>query len=57
VQASRRRHVDEGIEADLAALLMLGFSKNEAEKGLMKIKQQHPDYSVEELVKNTLKII
>jgi len=51
--SGRSNKVDEA----LAALLMLGFSKNEAEKGLMKIKQQHPDYSVEELVKNTLKII
>jgi holliday junction DNA helicase RuvA len=41
----------------LAALVMLGFSKNEAEKGLMKIKQQNPEYTVEELVKNTLKIL
>lgn len=41
----------------LAALLMLGFSKAEAEKGITKIKQQNPDYSVEDLVKHTLKII
>ncbi len=41
----------------LAALLMLGFSKAEAEKGITKIKQQNPDYSVEDLVKYTLKII
>lgn len=41
----------------LAALVMLGFSRAEAEKGLMKIKQQNPDYTVEELVKNTLKIL
>ena len=41
----------------LAALVMLGFSKNEAEKGLIKIKQQNPNYTVEELVKNTLKIL
>jgi len=41
----------------IAALVMLGFSKNEAEKGLIKVKQQNPDYTVEELVKNTLKIL
>ena len=41
----------------LAALVMLGFSKSEAEKGLIKIKQQNPNYTVEELVKNTLKIL
>ena len=41
----------------LSALVMLGFSRAEAEKGLMKIKQQNPNYTVEELVKNTLKIL
>lgn len=45
------------IEEALAALVMLGFSKNEAEKGLQKIRQQNPLYTVEELVKNTLKIL
>lgn len=45
------------LEEALAALLMLGFSKNEAEKGIMKIKQQNPEYSLEELVKQTLKIL
>jgi Holliday junction DNA helicase RuvA len=44
-------------EEALAALVMLGFSRAEAEKGLTKIKQQNPDYTVEELVKNTLKIL
>jgi Holliday junction DNA helicase RuvA len=44
------------IEA-LAALVMLGFSKSEAEKGIIKIKQQYPNSTVEELVKNTLKIL
>ncbi len=39
----------------LAALVMLGFSKAEAEKALMKIKQQNPESSVEQLVKLTLK--
>lgn len=41
----------------LAALVMLGFSRNEAEKGIQKIRQQNPDYTVEELVKHTLKIL
>lgn len=41
----------------LAALVMLGFSKSEAEKGIIKIKQQYPNSTVEELVKNTLKIL
>ncbi|MCG9881774.1 MAG: Holliday junction branch migration protein RuvA, partial [Bacteroidia bacterium] len=41
----------------LAALLMLGFNKAEAEKGLLKVKQQNPDSSVEQLVKLTLKNI
>ncbi|MBW7845330.1 MAG: Holliday junction branch migration protein RuvA [Bacteroidia bacterium] len=45
------------MEEALAALLMLGFNKSEAEKGLQKIKQQNPDYSVEELIKHTLKVI
>lgn len=41
----------------LSALVMLGFNKAEAEKGLMKVKQQNPDSSVEQLVKLTLKNI
>lgn len=45
------------MEEALSALVMLGFSKAEAEKGLTKIKQQNPDYTVEQLVKNTLKIL
>jgi Holliday junction DNA helicase RuvA len=45
------------VEEALAALVMLGFSKNEAEKGLQKVRQQNPQYTVEELVKNTLKIL
>jgi holliday junction DNA helicase RuvA len=45
------------MEEALAALVMLGFSKNEAEKGLQKVRQQNPQYTVEELVKNTLKIL
>lgn len=45
------------MEEALAALVMLGFSKSEAEKGLQKVRQQNPLYTVEELVKNTLKIL
>jgi Holliday junction DNA helicase RuvA len=45
------------MEEALAALVMLGFSKAEAEKGLQKIRQQNPLYTEEELVKNTLKIL
>jgi holliday junction DNA helicase RuvA len=45
------------VEEALAALVMLGFSKTEAEKGLQKVRQQNPQYTVEELVKNTLKIL
>jgi Holliday junction DNA helicase RuvA len=41
----------------LSALVMLGFNKAEAEKGLMKVKQQNPESSVEQLVKLTLKNI
>ncbi|MCU0441963.1 MAG: Holliday junction branch migration protein RuvA [Bacteroidia bacterium] len=45
------------MEEALAALVMLGFSKNEAEKALVKVRQQNPQYTVEELVKNTLKML
>jgi Holliday junction DNA helicase RuvA len=45
------------VEEALSALVMLGFSKNEAEKGLQKVRQQNPQYTVEELVKSTLKIL
>ena len=45
------------VEEALSALVMLGFSKVEAEKGLQKVRQQNPQYTVEELVKNTLKIL
>ncbi|MES2691573.1 MAG: Holliday junction branch migration protein RuvA [Bacteroidota bacterium] len=48
---------NKALEEALAALVMLGFSRNEAEKGLQKVKQQNPNYTVEELVKNTLKYI
>lgn len=45
------------MEEALAALVMLGFSKAEAEKGLQKIRQQNPESSVEQLVKLTLKTL
>jgi Holliday junction DNA helicase RuvA len=51
--SSRTTKVDEA----LAALTMLGFGKTEAEKALLKIRQQNPEYTVEELVKQTLKIL
>lgn len=44
-------------EEALSALVTLGFNKSEAEKGLLKIKQQNPDSSVEQLVKLTLKTL
>jgi holliday junction DNA helicase RuvA len=44
-------------EEALAALVMLGFGRAEAEKGLSKIRQQNPESSVEQLVKLTLKIL
>jgi Holliday junction DNA helicase RuvA len=47
----------KNVEEAISALVMLGFSRQEAEKGIQKIKQQNNDYSVEELVKNTLKIL
>ena len=49
--SNRNNKIDEA----LAALTMLGFSKNEAEKALLKTRQQNPEYTVEELVKHTLK--
>jgi holliday junction DNA helicase RuvA len=48
---------NKALEEALAALVMLGFNRGEAEKGLIKIRQQNPDYTVEELVKHTLKVI
>jgi|ERR1043166_6330335 Holliday junction DNA helicase RuvA len=41
----------------LSALVTLGFSKNEAEKALMKVKNENPGISVEQLIKNALKIL
>lgn len=42
-------------EEALSALVMLGFSKNPAEKALTKIMSLGEDLSVEELIKRTLK--
>ena len=43
------------IEQALSALISLGFSKNEAEKVLIKIRQSNPEFTVEQLVKQSLK--
>jgi Holliday junction DNA helicase RuvA len=48
-------YASPAFEEALSALITLGFSKIEAEKGLLKVKQQNPDSSVEQLVKLTLK--
>lgn len=48
---------NKAVEEALSALVMLGFSRSEAEKGLQKVRQQNPAYTVEELVKHTLKHI
>jgi holliday junction DNA helicase RuvA len=48
-------YVSPAFEEALAALITLGFNKAEAEKSLLKVKQQNPDSSVEQLVKLTLK--
>ncbi len=45
------------VDEALSALVMLGFGKAEAEKALMKIKQENPDLSVEQLVKQALKTL
>ncbi|MEI6880658.1 MAG: Holliday junction branch migration protein RuvA [Bacteroidetes bacterium] len=45
------------VEEALSAMLALGFGKNDAEKAILKLKQQNPDYTVELLVKNALKIL
>ncbi len=44
-------------EEALSALLMLGFPKAKAEKAVKRIYTSNPDINVEELVKNTLKIL
>lgn len=51
------QYTNPAFEEALAALVMLGFSKQEAEKALFKIKQQQPNATVEQLVKLTLKIL
>jgi Holliday junction DNA helicase RuvA len=56
-QLSGLQDTNPAVEEALAALLMLGFSKVEAEKGLTKIRQQNPSLGVEQLVKLTLKIL
>ena len=43
------------IEQALSALISLGFAKNEAEKVLIKIRQSNPEFTVEQLVKQSLK--
>lgn len=48
---------DHAFDEALTALITLGFSKTDAEKGLNKIKQQIPGATVEQLVKNALKIL
>jgi Holliday junction DNA helicase RuvA len=48
---------NKSMDEALAALVMLGFSRGEAEKGLQKIRQQNPHYPVEDLIKHTLKIL
>ena len=48
-------YVSPAFEEALSALITLGFNKAEAEKSLLKVKQQNPDSSVEQLVKLTLK--
>ncbi|MCX7986314.1 MAG: Holliday junction branch migration protein RuvA [Bacteroidales bacterium] len=41
----------------LSALVMLGFPKQQAEKALRDIVREHPQFSVEELVKMALKVL
>ncbi len=43
------------VEQALSALVTLGFAKAEAEKVLVKIRQANPEYTVEQLVKQSLK--
>jgi len=51
------QYTNTAFEEALAALVMLGFSKPDAEKGLLKIKQHQPDATVEQMVKQALKIL
>ena len=39
----------------LGALVSLGFTKADAEKVLVKVRQTNPDFSVEQLIKQALK--
>ena len=43
------------VEQALSALISLGFVKNDAEKVLVKIRQSNPEFTVEQLVKQSLK--
>lgn len=51
------QYANPAFEEALAALVMLGFTKADAEKGLLKVKQQQPQATVEQLVKLALKIL
>ncbi len=51
------QYTNPAFEEALAALIMLGFNKADAEKGLLKVKQQQPQATVEQLVKQALKIL
>lgn len=44
-------------EEALSALVMLGFQKGAAEKALVSVLKKAPDLSLEELIKDTLKIL
>jgi Holliday junction DNA helicase RuvA len=43
------------VDQALSALISLGFVKNDAEKVLVKIRQSNPEFTVEQLVKQSLK--
>ncbi len=43
------------MEEALSALIMLGFAKNAAEKVLKAVHKENPDYTLEELIKFSLK--
>lgn len=45
------------VDEALSALVMLGFPKQQVEKALSDIVRQHPQLSVEELVKMALKVL
>jgi Holliday junction DNA helicase RuvA len=44
-------------EQALSALISLGFAKQEAEKVLSKVRQSNPEFTVEQLVKQSLKLL